>query len=105
MVGTPERHALLLAWRRELAYGWAEEVPWWGFSSQYLVRTVFHFLVDSVASVLYFVQRLELAGCLRVGEIDLVYGSGAVLGTHLSNATGHRDQLSGIRSTHSWASV
>ena len=72
MGGTPEWHALLLAWRRGLAYGWVEKVPWWGYSFQFLVHTVFRFLFDSVAAVLYFVQRLELAGYLRGGEMDLV---------------------------------
>ena len=72
MGGTPELHVLLLTWRRALAYGWAEKVPWWGYFFQFLVRTVFRFLFDSVAAVLYFVQRLELAVCLRGGEMDLV---------------------------------
>ena len=72
MGGTPEWHALLLTWRRVLAYGWAEKVPWWGYSFQFLVRTVFRFLFDSVAAVLDFVQCLELAGSLRGGEMDLV---------------------------------
>ena len=72
MVGTPERHALLLAWLHVLAYGWAEKVPWWGYSFQYHVHTVFRFLFDSVAAVLYFVQCSELAGCLQGAEMDLV---------------------------------
>ena len=72
MGGTLERHALLLAWQHVLAYGWAEKVPWWGYSFQFLIHTIFRFLFDFVAAVLYFVQRLELAGCLQGGEIDLV---------------------------------
>ena len=71
MGGTPEQHALLLAWQHALAYGWSAKVPWWGYSFRFLVCTVFHFLFDSVA-VLDFVQRLELTGCLRGGEMDLV---------------------------------
>ena len=72
MGGTPEWHTLLLAWLHVLAYGWVAKVPWWGYSSAFLVRTVFHFLFDSVAAVLGFVQRLELTGGLWGGEMDLV---------------------------------